>query len=77
MRIEYFVNKKCLLNQQKCIDKCHLKTYNSLVINEEVNKMNRSKKNGDKDKALQSIVFITALLNLVKALIDLVVRLTE
>lgn len=39
--------------------------------------MARQKKRGDKDKALQTIVFITAILNLVKALMDLIVRLTE
>lgn len=39
--------------------------------------MSQSKKSGDKDKALQTIVFITAILNLVKALTDLIVRLTE
>ena len=35
------------------------------------------KKNGGKDKALQSIVFATAILNLVKSLIDLIERLTK
>lgn len=39
--------------------------------------MGRKKKNGDKDKTLQAIVFITAVLNLVKALIDLIGKLTE
>ena len=39
--------------------------------------MSQSKKSGDKDKALQAVVFITAILNLVKALTDLIVRLTE
>ena len=39
--------------------------------------MARKKKSGDKAAALQSIVFVTAILNLVKALIDLIVRLTE
>ena len=39
--------------------------------------MSRDKKRGDKDKALQTIVFITAILNLVKSLVDLIVRLTE
>lgn len=39
--------------------------------------MARKKKNGDKDKTLQAIVFITAVLNLVKALIDLIGKLTE
>lgn len=39
--------------------------------------MARKKKNGNKDKALQAIVLITAILQLVRALIDLIVRLTE
>lgn len=39
--------------------------------------MTRKKKNGDKDKALQAIVLITALLNLVSCLIDLIEKLTE
>lgn len=39
--------------------------------------MARKKKNGNKDKTLQIIVLITAILNLVKALIDLIGRLTE
>ena len=43
----------------------------------EVSKMARKKKNGNKDNALQAIVLITAILNLVKALIELIVRLTE
>ena len=39
--------------------------------------MARKKKSGDKEKALQAIVLITAILNLVRALTDLIVRLTE
>lgn len=39
--------------------------------------MAQKKKSGNKDKTLQIIVFATAILNLVKALIDLIVRLTE
>lgn len=39
--------------------------------------MAREKKSGNKDKALQTIVFVTAILNLVKAMVDLIVRLTE
>lgn len=39
--------------------------------------MAREKKNGNKDNTLQAIVLITAILNLVKTLIDLIVRLTE
>lgn len=46
-------------------------------INKGVNKMARKNKNGDKHVALQAIVLITAILNLVKALIDLIGRLTE
>lgn len=45
--------------------------------NKEVNTMARKKKSGNKDKALQAIVLITAILNLVKAVIDLIIRLTE
>lgn len=37
----------------------------------------RKKKSGDKDTALQTIVLVTAVLNLVKALVDLIARLTE
>ena len=39
--------------------------------------MARKNKSGNKDNALQAIVLTTAILNLVKALIDLIVRLTE
>lgn len=39
--------------------------------------MTRKKKSGNKDKALQAIVLITALLNLVSGLIDLIEKLTE
>lgn len=39
--------------------------------------MARKKKSGSKDKTLQIIVLATAILNLVKALIDLIVRLTD
>lgn len=39
--------------------------------------MAREKKSGNKDSALQAIVFATAILNLVKALIDLIQRMTE
>ena len=38
--------------------------------------MARKKKNGNKDNALQAIVLITAILNLVKSLVDLIERLT-
>lgn len=38
--------------------------------------MARKKKNGNKDKALQAIVLITAILNLVKSVVDLSDRLT-
>ena len=39
--------------------------------------MTRKKKSGNKDKALQAIVLITAILQLVGALIDLIGKLTE
>lgn len=39
--------------------------------------MARKKKSGNKDKTLQAIVLITAILNLVKSLVDLIERLTE
>lgn len=39
--------------------------------------MARKKKNGKQDTALKLIVLLTAILNLVKAGIDLIVRLTE
>lgn len=39
--------------------------------------MTRKKKSGNKDKALQAIVLITAILELVGALIDLIGKLTE
>ncbi len=34
--------------------------------------MARKKKNGNKDKTLQTLVLVTAILNLIKALADLV-----
>ena len=39
--------------------------------------MARKKKNGNKDRALQAIVLITAILNLVKSVVDLIDRLTS
>lgn len=39
--------------------------------------MSQKKKSGNKDSALQAIVLITAILNLVKSLIDLIERLTK
>ena len=39
--------------------------------------MARKKKNGNKDKTLQILVLVTAILNLVKSLIDLISKLTE
>jgi len=39
--------------------------------------MARKKKNGNKDKTLQIIVLVTAILNLVQSLIDLISKLTE
>ena len=35
------------------------------------------KKNGNQDKAVKTIILVTAILNLVKALIDLISKLTE
>lgn len=43
----------------------------------EVNKMARKKKSGNKDKALKTIVFATAILNLFSVLIDLIKKLTD
>ena len=39
--------------------------------------MARKKKNGNKEKALQTIVFVTAVLNLIRSLVDLIDRLIE
>ena len=39
--------------------------------------MSRKKKNGDHDKTVKIIVMVTAILNLVKSLIDLIGKLTE
>ena len=39
--------------------------------------MARKKGNGDKDKALQAIVLITAILNLIEAVVDIVLKLIE
>ena len=38
--------------------------------------MARKKKNGNKDTTLQIIVFVTAILNLIQAVVDLIKRLT-
>lgn len=38
--------------------------------------MSGKKKSGNQDKALQAIILITAILNLVKALVDLISKLT-
>lgn len=38
--------------------------------------MARQKKNGNKDTTLQIIVFVTAILNLIEAVIDLIKHLT-
>ena len=43
----------------------------------EVNKMAQKKKKGGKDFPLEKVVLATAILNLVKALIDLISKLTE
>lgn len=39
--------------------------------------MAKVKKGGNQDKALQAVILITAILNLVKSLIDLIGRLIE
>ena len=39
--------------------------------------MARKNKNGNKDQTLKILVFVTAILNLVNALIDLISKLTE
>lgn len=38
--------------------------------------MAKKKKNGNKDKALETIVFATAILNLIRSVVDLIDRLT-
>ena len=59
------------------IDNTKLKMYNVFRKQEEVNTMARKKKNGNKDKTLQILVLVTAILNLVQSLIDLISKLTE
>ena len=60
------------------IDNTKLKMYNVFRKQEGVNTMARKhKRSGSKDKTLQTIVFATAILNLVKSLIDLISKLTE
>lgn len=39
--------------------------------------MARQKKNGNKDKTLQTLVFVTAVLNLIKAIVDLIGKMLE
>ena len=39
--------------------------------------MARKKKNGNQDKALETIVLVTAVLNLIRAVVDIVERLLE
>lgn len=39
--------------------------------------MARKKKKGDQDKALKTIVLVTAILNLIRAVTDLIERLLE
>ena len=39
--------------------------------------MSRKKKNGKQDKALQAIILLTAILNLIRAIADLISRLIE
>lgn len=38
--------------------------------------MSKGKKNGKQDKALQTVILLTAILNLVKALVDIIKSLT-
>lgn len=64
-------------NNKIVIDTWDYVTYNSHITTKEVNTMARKKKSGNKDNTLQAIVLITAILNLVKAVIDLIIRLTE
>ena len=59
------------------IDNTKLKMYNVFRKQEEVNTMARKKKNGNKDKTLLLLVLVTAILNLVQSLIDLISKLTE
>ena len=60
-----------------CIDNTKIKIYNVFRKQKEVSAMARKKKNGNKDKTLQIIVLVTAILNLVQSLIDLISKLTE
>lgn len=69
--------EKCHDNNKTPLDIALNMTYNSHRNNKEVNKMAGKKKNGGKDKTLQILVFATAILNLVKSLIDLIERLTK
>lgn len=39
--------------------------------------MARKKKNGNQDKALKTIVLVTAVLNLIRAIVDIIVKLLE
>lgn len=39
--------------------------------------MGKKKKSGNEDKRVKTLIFVTAILNLVKALIDLIGKLTE
>lgn len=64
------------LKEQESLDKANPKTYNRLVKTKEVNKMARKKKKGGKDNTLEKLVLATAILNLIKALIDLISELT-
>lgn len=64
------------LKEQRSLDKANLKTYNRLVKTKEVNKMARKKKKGGKDNTLEKLILATAILNLIKALIDLISELT-
>lgn len=51
--------------------------YNNHVINrQEVNKMAQKKRNRSKNHSLEKIVLATAILNLIKALIEIIRELT-
>ena len=39
--------------------------------------MGKKKKSGNEDERVKTLIFVTAILNLVKALIDLIGKLTE
>lgn len=65
------------------IENIHKKAYNNIVrrdtppsIKERSKSMAGQKNNGNQDKGLQTIVLITAILNLIRAIVDLIDQLT-